>query len=177
MKASAFVVGPADGPGAAVVDMARGLGFASVAGYSGIAAADSQVRTTPLVFFLFSAVADVTSLREVASSIRYATSRRIRFSPMVYFAETASIDTIKRCIDMGFDDVITLPFTRSRLETRIERLVDRTQVYCETAHYFGPDHRGMTDHDEDAGQYRRLEIVRSSDHGVSVVRDEICVAL
>jgi hypothetical protein len=177
MKASAFVVGPPDGPGAAVMDMAKGLGFASVANYSGIGAADSQARVTPLVFFLFSAVADVTSLRDVASAIRYATSRRIRFSPMVYFAETASVDTIKRCIDMGFDDVVTLPFTRNRLETRIERMVDRTQVYCETARYFGPDHRGVMDHDEDAGQYRRLEIVRSSDRGVSVVRDEICVAV
>jgi len=173
MKACAYVVGPSDGPGAALLDVGRDLGFPVVLPFQGVAAAEAQSQQTPLIFFLFAAVHDVRILKGVADQIRFAPARRIRFSPLLYFSESPSRQAISRCIEMGFDDVITLPFTRPRLLDRIGRLVDRTQIYHETAAYLGPErpiHRG-------SGQFRRLEIIRTPAVGTSVLRDEMRVGV
>jgi len=172
MRASAFVVGPGDGPGAALIDLARSLDFAGVYAFSNVAAAEIQAQQTPLVFFLFAAVPDVTQLKSVADAIRFSPGRRIRFSPMVYFSESPSMDAIRTCVDMGFDDVITLPFTLRRVSDRLERLVDHTQVYYETPDYLGPV-RGSA---KKGAHCRRLEIIRTVMGGVSVMRDEMQLA-
>ena len=177
MRACAFVVGRPDGPGAALTDLARGLGFPVVHNYTGLATAEAQAQQTPLLFFLFAAVDDVTGLKTVADAIRFSPSRRIRFSPMVYFSESPLVDAIKTCVEMGFDDVLTLPFTQQRVASRLERLVDHTQVYFETADYLGPDRGAQRTHSRAGGQYRRLEIIRSPSRGVSVMRDEMQVAV
>ena len=169
LRASAFIVGPNDGPGAALGDLARSIGFAGTLGYSSVIAAEAQAQQTPLLFFLFAAVDDVATLKPVADAIRFSPSRRIRFSPLVYFAESPSLDAIRDCTAMGFDDVITLPFTPKRVLDRLGRLVDRTQVYHETASYLGPE-RGAGASDR---QVRRLEIMRNPATGVSVMRDEM----
>ena len=173
MKATAYVVGPEDGPGAALLDMGRELGFPVVLPFHSVAASEAQSQQTPLIFFLFAAVHDVRILKGVADQIRFAPARRIRFSPLLYLSESPSREAIARCIEMGFDDVITLPFTRPRLMARLTRLVDRTQVYHETSAYLGPERptkRG-------SGQFRRLEIIRSAAIGTSVLRDEMRVGV
>jgi PleD family two-component response regulator len=172
MRACAYVVGPPDGPGAALRDMARGLGFPAVLAYAGLSAAETQAQQTPLLFFLFAAVDEVNALKHVADTIRFSPNRRIRFCPLVYFSESPSVEQIRRCIEMGFDDVITLPFTQPRVVGRLDRLIDRTQVYHETAAYLGPERR-MSAADGRDSQYRRLEIIRSATTGVSVLRDEM----
>lgn len=177
MRASAFVVGPHDGPGAALADLARGLGFASVHPYTTLAAAELQARHLPLMFFLFAAVDDVRELKSAADAIRFSPGRRIRFCPMVYFSESPSLDAIRTCVEMGFDDVITLPFSPGRVSRRLERLVDRPQVYFETADYLGPDRGAGAAHARPGGQYRRLEIVRTVMAGVNVMRDEMQLAV
>jgi len=169
MKATAYVVGPSDGPGAALMDMGRELGFPVVLPFHSVAASEAQSQQTPLIFFLFAAVHDVRILKGVADQIRFAPARRIRFSPLLYFAESPSREAISQCIEMGFDDVITLPFTKPRLMARLTRLVDHPQIYHETSAYLGPErpaHRG-------SGKFRRLEIIRSVTIGTSVLRDEM----
>jgi PleD family two-component response regulator len=167
------VVGPDDGPGAALRDMGRELGFPVVLPFRSVAAAEAQSQQTPLLFFLFAAVEDVRGLKPVADQIRFAPTRRIRFSPLVYFSESPSREAIARCIEMGFDDVITLPFTPPRVLGRISRLVEHTQIYHETAAYLGPER--PTRHG--SGQFRRLEIIRSATAGTSVLRDEMRVGV
>lgn len=182
MKAAAYVVGPLDGPGAAVMDLARRLSFSAVLPYAGVAQAEQQVNRTPVCYFLFAAVADVGTLRGVAEAIRFCPSRRVRFSPLIYFSESPSIDSITRCINMGFDDVITMPFTRARLAERIDRQVGQSHVYYETPGYFGPDRRGRVTAPKRAaetrsgGQFRRIEIVRNLMTGINVVRDDLYAA-
>lgn len=183
MKASAFVVGAGDGPGAALKELARQVGFESVQSFGELAAAERQAATTPLIYFLFASVEDLKRLKTVASAIRASTVPRIKFSPMIYFCESPSIEEIRTCINMGFDDVITLPFTLSRIGERLGRQVDKTLVYYETATYFGPDRRreetGEVKHSGrgTGGQYRRMEIVRSVTAGVSVLSDETHVVI
>lgn len=178
MRAYAYVVGSGVGPGSALLDMARGLGFAGVSPYSGLAQAEQQAQVTPLCFFLFAATEDVASLRNVANAVRFSTTRRLRFSPLIYFAESPSVEGINACLNMGFDDIITMPFTRKRVLERVARQVGQHLTYYETPDYFGPDRRGrgaplLANHDQrHGGPFRKLEIVRSLVHGVNVVRDE-----
>ena len=168
MLASAYVVGRNDGPGAALLDVAREAGFVSVQLYAGPGLAERQAMQTPLLFFLFATADDIAPLKRAADEVRFSPGRRVRFSPLVYFAESASLETARAIIDMGFDDIITPPFNRARVTTRLRRLVDRLQVYRETPSYLGPE-RGQPDR----GQHRRLEIVRTAKNGVSVLRDEM----
>ena len=182
MKAAAFVVGPLDGPGAALMDLARRLSFSAVLPYAGVARAEQQAIRTPVCFFLFAAVPDVAELRSVAEAIRFCPSRRVRFSPLIYFSESPSVDTISRCINMGFDDVITMPFTRARIVERIDRQIGQSHIYYETPGYFGPDRRDRVTAPTRAaetrlgGQFRRLEIVRNLLTGINVVRDDFYAA-
>lgn len=182
MRACAYIVGPQDGAGAALLDMARGMGFEHVAPYAGIVAAEAQAAQTPVCFFLFAAVDSASGLRAHAEAIRFCATRRLRFSPLIYFSESPSAETIRLCIAMGFDDVITLPFTQARLEERLARQVGQAQTYYETQSYFGPDRRGRTGSANSpaerrrGGPYRRLEIMRNLTTGITVLRDEHFVA-
>ncbi|MBJ3785891.1 hypothetical protein [Devosia sediminis] len=178
MQAFAYIVGPDSGPRAALFDLARGIGFAGVAPLSSMAAAGQQILATPLCFFLFAATDDLRSLRGIADAVRFSTVRRLRFSPLVYFAESPSAETIGACLNMGFDDIITMPFTQARVEERLARQVGQPLVYYETASYFGPDRRGRnglprTAHENrTGGVYRRFEIIRDITGGTHVLRDD-----
>jgi hypothetical protein len=183
VRACAYIIGPEQGSGAALKELARRIGFDSVHPFKSVAIAEQQTLFTPLVYFLFGSVTDVRTLRPVADAIRLSPSKRVRFSPMVYFADRPSLEAIRTCIGMGFDDIITLPFTLSRIEERLERQTERPLIYYETPTYFGPDRRNRMD-DEPAhtgrgsgGQYRRMEIMRSANAGVNVLRDDLHVVL
>ncbi len=177
LKTTAFVVGPEDGAGDALMDMARGLGFGTLLRFSGIAGVEVQAQVSPLMFFLFSAE-EPGEAAAAARSIRACQGRRIRYSPMIYFAESPSVDTIRQCIGMGFDDVITLPFIQHRVYERLSRQLGHVQVYYETPSYFGPDRRNRfgeerRDGSDGASAYRRIEISRSIEGGISVLRDQV----
>lgn len=178
MKATAFIIGPADGPGAALADMAKSLRFQSVLPYAGVARAEQQAMRTPVMFFLFAAIDQIEALRGTADAIRFSPSRKIRFSPMIYFSESPAVETIRACINMGFDDIITLPFSQGRLADRLGRQVGTNLTYYETATYFGPDRRerlsgNAAGHEQrTGGKYRRIEMVRNFTTGTNVVRDE-----
>jgi hypothetical protein len=183
MRATAFLVRSDDAPGSALGDLAHRLEFDSVRNYESVAAAAKQAQVTPLLYFLFSAVPNLKSVKPIADAIRFSRDHYVRFAPLIYFAENPSLDIIRACINMGFDDVITLPFTQARVEERLQRQLERTLVYYETATYFGPDRRGrMADekghHNRGTGgQYRRLEISRNPLAGVHVIRDDLHVVL
>lgn len=183
MKASAFVVGARDGASASLADLARAVGFMSVERYQGLVSSERQLEQTPLVYFLCAAVPDVRSLKPMADAIRFSPSLKLRFSPLIYFARDLSADTIRQCIVMGFDDVIALPYAGGDVGERLFRHVGKPTTYYETATYFGPDRRnrlGNTrslDSDHGGGQYRRIEIMRTPEAGVNVLRDDFQVVV
>lgn len=175
-KATAYIVGPDDGPGAALTDLARGLRFDAVLPFAGAALAEQQMARTPLLFFLFAAVDDVSTLKLNADAIRFCSRRLMRFSPLIYFSESPSPDAIRACAGMGFDDVLTLPFTRERVVDRLTRQLNRTFSFVETANYFGPDRRRQDEAQADerrggADRVRRFEIARTISAGVSILKD------
>ena len=173
LRASAYVVGAEHGPGATLLEIVRGLGFASTSRFTSLAVADQQHSS--LAFFLFSAVDDVETLRPIAEAVRAYPSRKLRFSPLIYFSQNPSLDAIRQCINMGFDDVITLPFTQARVHERIQRQIGRPLAYFKTASYFGPDRRTSLSAGNrgqgGGGSYRRFEILRQPT-GISILSDE-----
>jgi len=178
LNASAFVIGPPEGAGATLLDLARSLGFVRVERYQSLGRVERQSAETPLAFFLCAAVSDVMSLKPVADTIRYAPSIKMRFSPLIYFAHSLSRECIKSCIRMGFDDVIALPYSAGNIVDRLDRQVGKVHTYYETATYFGPDRRNRIDDgrtsqsDHGGGEYRRIEIIRDPVTGIDVLRDD-----
>ena len=183
LNASAFVVGPREGAGAALSALAQAQGFAPVDRYSGLAKAERQAQVTPLLFFLCAEVEDLETLKPMANAIRFSQSRKLRFSPLIYFARELSVDCIKSCIQMGFDDVISLPCASGDIAERLQRQIGRPQTYYETSTYFGPDRRNRVGErrsagsDHGGGQFRRIEIIRNALNGVDVLRDDFEVVL
>ena len=184
MRAAAFVVGPRDGAGATLMDLARAIGFESVQRYQGLVRAERQSLTTPLVFFLCAPTKDVRTLKPMADAVRFSPSLKLRFLPLIYFAREPSLETVRQCIAMGFDDVIALPIGGDDAGDRIARQIGRIQTYYETATYFGPDRRNRTGgperstgSDHGGGQFRRIEIVRNPDTGIDVISDDLQVVL
>jgi len=179
-KATAYIVGPVDGPGAALRDLATGLQFEAVLPYAGAAAADQQTGRTPLLFFLVAAVDRVTTLEPFARQVRFHPGKRVRFSPIIYFSESPLAEAIQTCVALGFDDVLTLPFTPERLRERLTRQVNRSLNYYETPSYFGPDRRrdgdARADERRAGGRHRRFEIIRTAAAGVHILRDDMRAA-
>jgi hypothetical protein len=178
MKATAFVVGPEDGPGAVLKQLARQVGFDAVYPFRSVVDAERQSIATPLLYFLFAAAADgIRPLRRVAEQVRRSDSDGVRYSPMIYFSESPSYDVIRNCIELGFDDIITLPVALNRVEERLERQVQRTVVYYETPSYFGPDRHNRIENDPGhagrgaGGDHRRVEIIRTPT-GINVLNDD-----
>jgi hypothetical protein len=183
MNAAAFVVGPQDGAAASLVTLAQGAGLEPVLPYRSLVKAEAQLMQTPLVFFLCAAVNDIHSLKPMADAIRFSPSLKLRFSPLIYFARSPSATDIRACINMGFDDVIALPFGATQLAGRIARQVGEPQIYYETSTYFGPDRRNRLENDSSdprrgkGGHFRRIEITRNPATGIEVLSDELQVVV
>jgi DNA-binding response OmpR family regulator len=183
MNAAAFVVGPQDGAAYSLTTLAQNAGLEPVLPYRSLAKAEAQMQQTPLVFFLCTAVTDLQSLKPMADAIRFSPSLKLRYSPIIYFARSPSREEIKGCINMGFDDVIALPFGIRQLQERIARQIGTPQTYFETSTYFGPDRRNRLESDENdprrgkGGHFRRIEILRTPERGIEVLNDELQVVV
>jgi hypothetical protein len=177
MKATAFIVGPEDGPGATLKQLARQIGFEAVYPFRSVLDAERQSLATPLIYFLFPAADGLRKLKRSAEQIRGSEAERIRFAPMVYFSESPSLETAKACINMGFDDIITLPVALSRVEERLDRQLERPLTYYETASYFGPERRNRIGPDDGhaergtGGPFRRTEFIRTS-AGINLIQHD-----
>ena len=67
----------------------------------------------------------------------------VRYAPVVLFAADGPFEQYLSYIDMGFDDIITLPENATIVEQRLIAQLDTEHTYFETATYFGPDRRRM----------------------------------
>lgn len=159
--------------------MAQAIGFESVQRYGGLARAEKQASKTPLIFFLCAPTRDARTLKPMADALRFSPSLKLRFSPLIYFAREPSMETVKQCIAMGFDDLIALPIGGDDAGDRIARQIGRIQTYYETANYFGPDRRNRdggpnraTGSDHGGGKFRRIEIMRNPETGIDVISDD-----
>ena len=144
IKAGAIIVGNRQGPGAAIYDIAADLGFGFIRPYAGRPGLALVAREAPLFFVLFAELPNPMAYDPIVREIRQGGPRAIAFSPLIYFSESPSRETVSACAELGMDDVVTMPFTRERVWTRLMRQIDRMQVYSETPGYLGPDRRRLS---------------------------------
>ncbi len=182
IKAGALVVGERRGRGALLFDIATELGFSFVKPIGLRSPLPIKAQSVPVCFVLFAGVEDPEIHAPIIREIRRAEPRSLAFSPLIYFSENPSHETVASCTRLGFDDVMTMPFTRERVHTRLMRQIETPLIYFETADYFGPDRRRRSSPRiadaylrglRDIPPARRYEIRRSLSHGVMILREEL----
>jgi PleD family two-component response regulator len=112
-------------------------------------------------------------------SVRSSRDDDLRFSPVVLIIDDCSFEDVLKYIDMGFDDVISLPEKAEVLHGRLSSQINASVVYIQTTSYLGPDRRRMelelrSDHQRQ-GEFKhsRLTIRRDTALGTKVVGETI----
>ena len=179
MFASAFIVGPDDGPGLALEQLAQDVGFRHVLWLNDLTEAEEQTKQTPICFFFFSSALDPELTKEIVSALRSSRNRQIKFAPLVAFCEEPTEKAIRCYLNAGFDDILIPPFNARTASDRLRYLVRHHTVFFETKTYFGPDRRrniGLKDRGHalrgTGGEHRRIEIVRDPNVGDKILRDQ-----
>lgn len=180
MFASAFIVGPDDGPGLALEQLSEEVGFKEIFWFSEIGEVEEQSKRTPMCYFLFTSALSLELTQDIAQLARKSRNRQIKYAPLICFCETPVQRTIRSYLNMGFDDILIPPFSGEYVETRMKLLLGRKTVFYETDQYFGPDRRRMMGGTKDrghakrgdGGDHRRIELVRDANVGVKILKDK-----
>jgi hypothetical protein len=170
----AVVIGTTTGQVRSLVAMARKCGFTLIedAG-SGVA----QPKTPITYMFVHYRVGDAV-LESIIRTVRKG-DRNTRFSPIIVIANDCDFELILHLVDMGVDDVISLPEKRDMLVQRLASQLWTEHVYVETTDYFGPDRRRLQppalDEERRSGPagHAHYHIQRIPDFGTKIVRHQI----
>lgn len=162
-------------------DMAADLGFKLVRPYMGVADSDRLAKIHPVNFFLFDYNQDFEKTKSWINEIRASYQLRVRFAPLVCFVESPSKDIIVECVNAGFDDILTLPWSAMKIRERLAKQVNNKHTYFETDTYFGPDRRRFTADGKKRKQaapapgfgFRLYEFVRNNHAGVQIMHDKV----
>jgi len=161
----------------ALIDIGRKVGFGAVADFSHFAHNDWHAH--PLLYFLVHHGIGVAAKRALLDKVRHASSVNICFAPVVLFLQNAAEDEMLHYVEMGFDDVISLPEDSLVLSMRLARQIGHEHHYIETRTYLGPDRRRMEPaghiHPERTGEhdYTSLTLLRSPETGVHILRRQL----
>lgn len=104
---------------------------------------DQVLHAFRLNYFLVHHELGPETLEAVLRSVRASIIDDVRYAPVVLFAADGPFEQYLSYIDMGFDDIITLPENATIVEQRLIAQLDTEHTYFETATYFGPDRRRM----------------------------------
>lgn len=176
---AAIAVARDDFDSAALIDIGEKVGFGAVA--DSACYGDSEWNAFPLLFFLVHHGIGAVAKRALLTKVRGASSVNICFAPIILFLQDGPASTTLDHIEMGFDDVITLPEDSRVLSARLATQIGQEQIYIETRNYLGPDRRRMEPsgqtHPGRMGQedYTKLTLLRSPELGVHVLRRQLVV--
>lgn len=180
--AGAIVVGDAAGTGEPLLAAAAECGFVFVRhlDLDGHVPLSELTAGARLSFFLFAEAGDPRVHAPVIAEIRHSPTRELAYAPLAYFTYNGSEDLIDACIGLGFDEVIGMPLSCERLKTGLMRQIETPQVYYETAEYFGPDRRRLSEPRladaflrglNGVPAARRIEFRRSLTTGIAILED------
>lgn len=166
---------------ALIGDIATDLGFKFVRPFLGLAELERHQKVSSVSFFLFDYSTNFDKTRAQIKSIRESQDMAIRFAPLICFVETPSKDSILECVDVGFDDILTLPWSADKIRKRLTKQVNIKHTYFETNSYFGPDRRRFNENYDQHTQttpgpgsgYRRYGFIRNNFSGVQIVSDRV----
>ena len=160
--------------GAALMKLAEKLRFGAVVA--------PGVRIVPhdfdhrLVFFLVHFDFDMAGRHQAIKAVRQSGSVSLSFAPVVLFLRDASQAEILSNVELGFDDVVSVPADGRAIATRLARQVGQEHLYIETRNYLGPDrHRldrelAVPPSRKPEEPHARLTILRTIEDGVAIVR-------
>lgn len=161
-------------------DIAADLGFAAVRPYACIADSNRISKVHPINFFLFDYSPEFEKTKAWIDEIRNCHHLRVRFSPLICFVESPSQEIIIECVNAGFDDILTLPWSARKFKDRLFKQVKHKNIYFETDTYFGPDRSRYTKEHQHSGAvptpglgFRRYEFVRDKQYGVQILQDRV----
>jgi len=170
----AIVIGTTAAQVRSLVTMARKCGFTRIED----AGSGVSQPATPVTYLLVHFRVGDAVLDSIVRAVRKG-DRNTRFSPIIVIADDCNFELILHLVDMGVDDVISLPEKRDVLVQRLAGQLWSEQVYVETADYFGPDRRRLeqASHQDErrAGPagHALYHIQRIPDFGTRIVRHQI----
>jgi hypothetical protein len=133
-----------------------------------------------LPFFFFHSLIQDALLADALGRIR--SDSRYRFSPAVLIIGECSMSDVVRYVNLGFDDIVTLPEAARTLERRFAHQIGTPVSYFETATYFGPDRRrikreGESAANKPAGEFRHVRyLIQRTPLGVDILRREVVIS-
>lgn len=161
-------------------EIAHGVGFSSVLQYNSLAQVEKQSTQTPICFFLFEQVSDISQLNKIMKQLRTCKRHNVRFFPLIYLCDFPSPEIITQCISMGFDDIITKPTDEVGVKKRLSMQLERPLTYYETDGFFGPDRRRIAGKNQlKKTQQRGIEkclqykFERNTKEGISIISKTI----
>lgn len=138
----------------------------------------SQYRRGPVPFIFVHAGAKPAAVLKVFTSVRSHPDVCVRFLPIIAVTDTGAAATVMRFIQMGCDDVVSLPLTAASLIDRLKRQIGRPRAYYQTRSYFGPDQRpsGSSSQNGSGGDeqfFRHFMIQRHVQRGVTILSTDV----
>jgi hypothetical protein len=174
----AIVIGKTGNQVASLVAMARRCGFAFV---EEPATGEIPTPKTMIAYLLVHYKVGDDLLLSIIHAIRSG-NNDIRFSPIIVIADDCEFELVLHFVELGVDDVISLPEKRDVLVQRLAGQLWSEHLYVETPDYFGPDRRRLegADHSDDRRtgtvSHARFIIQRIPDFGTKIVRHQISAA-
>ncbi len=141
----------------------------------------SRFGSGPLPFVFIDAATSADKVRHDFAMVRTHAELQVRFLPIIVLSETRAAQTILSYLDLGCDDIVTMPLTGAALLERLKRQVGHVRHYFQTETYFGPDRRqnergrpGSTDARGRGNHYfSHFTIERSPRRGISIIDTEV----
>jgi DNA-binding response OmpR family regulator len=141
----------------------------------------SEFRRGPLPFIFLHSALPLERALSSFTAVRTHPDVTLRFLPMIVIAESCDTQKLIQFIQLGCDDIITMPITAASILARIKHQIDAPKDYFQTESYFGPDRRqhaiiknkshsgrGKGDH-----YFRHFLIQRHAVRGTSILSSEV----
>lgn len=131
-----------------------------------------------LVFCLVHFDIDAEARKKLVFDLRHAASVSLAYAPIVLFLRDATPEEITDNIELGFDDVISVPEDSIVVGGRLATQIGQHHLYVETRHYLGPDrHRldkpGVGARRKPEEEHAQLTILRTPEGGVQIIRRQV----
>jgi len=169
----AIVLARDERDGAALMRLAEKLRFGAIVAHS--PALGHERFDHRLVFYLVHFDFEPEAMHKLLFDLRHAGSVSLSFAPVVLFLREGSAEDIQHHIEMGFDDVISVPEDGRVIAMRLAAQIGQEHLYIETRNYLGPDrHRldkpGAGPKRKSGEEHAQLTILRTPEQGVHIVR-------
>ncbi|PXA99067.1 hypothetical protein DMC47_05670 [Nostoc sp. 3335mG] len=156
---------------AALGDLARRLGFGTVAAY----APEMEIPRERLIFCIVHGLLPDATKQKILRGLRTSENTLRRYAPIVCVVPGGPRHQIVPLVQMGFDEVLFLRDQLADMQRKLAQQLRQDILYVQTGHYFGPDRRRIELIDPQdprrkpgGAYYKRISVHRDPLAGISV---------